>query len=412
MANDFYNVATDLQPFTRARSGVLDTEFAGIAAGFDKLPSESRVLSGNSNFVTAGGTANAITVSAPTTWTSYTGKDGYKLSIKITTANTSTVTLNVDGLGAKACVRLDGDALEADDLQANGIYDFFYNNSTGKFHVAAWNSFVTAAETAAASAATSESNAATSESNASTSESNASASAATATNYATKTDDYAAGTDNSSKSWAVGGTGNGQPSAGPAKDWAIKAEDSAVDGTNFSALHWSKKAEAWAASVNLPSITGNALKILRAKSDESGHEYVEQPYSQTAADGRFAQLAGGAAANFTAMPQVGGSPIVESGSNSDGEWTRWADGTQHISAQVDNGALSVGAFNTVTYNFPQPFSSGVHGGVSARGMPQDASNWVIYSAEGETVSSTKVVGVTSNATTTSKVTIFYYGRYK
>ena len=30
----------------------------------------------------------------------------------------------------------------------------------------------------------------------------------------------------------------------------------------------------------------------------------------------------------TAMPQVGGDPIVESGSNADGEWTRWADGTQ------------------------------------------------------------------------------------
>ena len=29
--------------------------------------------------------------------------------------------------------------------------------------------------------------------------------------------------------------------------------------------------------------------------------------------------------NFSTMPEVGGSPIVESGSNSDGEWTRWAD---------------------------------------------------------------------------------------
>ena len=45
-------------------------------------------------------------------------------------------------------------------------------------------------------------------------------------------------------------------------------------------------------------------------------------------------LAGGANANFTAMPQVGGDPIVESGSNSDGEWTRWADGTQIATAVV------------------------------------------------------------------------------
>src|SRR5690554_6272384 len=44
-------------------------------------------------------------------------------------------------------------------------------------------------------------------------------------------------------------------------------------------------------------------------------------------DARYAQLAGGAAANFTSMPQVGGDPVVESGSNSDGGWCRLADGT-------------------------------------------------------------------------------------
>ena len=31
---------------------------------------------------------------------------------------------------------------------------------------------------------------------------------------------------------------------------------------------------------------------------------------------------------FEAMPVSEGAPIVESGSNSDGEWTRWADGNQ------------------------------------------------------------------------------------
>lgn len=31
---------------------------------------------------------------------------------------------------------------------------------------------------------------------------------------------------------------------------------------------------------------------------------------------------------FPDMPTVGGAPIVESGSNSDGDWSRWADGTQ------------------------------------------------------------------------------------
>jgi len=56
----------------------------------------------------------------------------------------------------------------------------------------------------------------------------------------------------------------------------------------------------------------------------SDHVALADPHAQ------YAEIAGGAAANFTAMPQVGGDPIVESGSNADGEWTRWSDGTQVI----------------------------------------------------------------------------------
>ena len=64
--------------------------------------------------------------------------------------------------------------------------------------------------------------------------------------------------------------------------------------------------------------------------------------------GKFSSiLAGGANANFTAMPQVGGDPIVESGSNSDGKWTRWADGTQ----------MCLRGSNTYDITFPLAFVS-------------------------------------------------------
>ena len=53
----------------------------------------------------------------------------------------------------------------------------------------------------------------------------------------------------------------------------------------------------------------------------SDHVALADPHSQ------YAELAGGASANFTAMPQVGGDPIVESGTNSNGEYTKFADGT-------------------------------------------------------------------------------------
>ena len=75
--------------------------------------------------------------------------------------------------------------------------------------------------------------------------------------------------------------------------------------------------------------------------------------------GKFSSiLTGGANANFTAMPQVGGDPIVESGSNSDGEWTRWSDGTQIVTSTV-NYRDPVG-FRS--YDGPVAFLSGVVNG--------------------------------------------------
>ena len=62
-------------------------------------------------------------------------------------------------------------------------------------------------------------------------------------------------------------------------------------------------------------------------------------------------LAGGSNANFTAMPQVGGDPIVESGSNADGEWTRFSDGTQ-ICTGTDGAGIGA---TTFTLTFPNTF---------------------------------------------------------
>ena len=81
----------------------------------------------------------------------------------------------------------------------------------------------------------------------------------------------------------------------------------------------------------------------------SDHVALPDPHSQ------YAELSGAASANFTLMPQVGGDPIVESGSNADGEWTRWSDGTQICKTESPlNQTAKYGRFEM---NYPTPFSN-------------------------------------------------------
>jgi len=72
---------------------------------------------------------------------------------------------------------------------------------------------------------------------------NAATSATLAGNYANKVDGAVTGTEYSSKAWAVGGTGvTDTASRGAAKEWATAPEDDLVDGSEYSAKHYSAKA--------------------------------------------------------------------------------------------------------------------------------------------------------------------------
>jgi hypothetical protein len=65
------------------------------------------------------------------------------------------------------------------------------------------------------------------------------------------------------------------------------------------------------------------------------------------------------------MPQVGGDPIVESGSNADGEWTRWSDGTiaqwYLSSTSYTTASAKVNGFfnNGEAFTFPTAFNNSV-----------------------------------------------------
>lgn len=260
MANDYYTRTADLDPATLARSGVVEGQFDGVEAGFDLLPSITKTQSANPSFVAAGGTANAITVANPlSTWASYTGKDGYKINIQITTTNTSSVTLAVDGLATKACKRNDGTALQAGDLVAAGFYDFIYDETAGYFVCPeAINGVLTDATAQAVAAAASASSASTSASTATTQASSATSSASSAS---------------TSASTATTQASNASASATLASQWASNPEDDDVTGGEFSAKHYSIKAAASAATAGANmagQINGATAKSPLVDNDEFG----------------------------------------------------------------------------------------------------------------------------------------------
>ncbi|GHE51052.1 hypothetical protein GCM10019059_07810 [Camelimonas fluminis] len=82
------------------------------------------------NYRVAAGTANALTVTLDPAPPSYAALTGAPIRIKVSANNTGAVTLNVNGLGAKAITRADGTALAANDLVSGAILDFVYDGTS------------------------------------------------------------------------------------------------------------------------------------------------------------------------------------------------------------------------------------------------------------------------------------------
>lgn len=121
--------------------------------------------------------------------------------------------------------------------------------------------------------------------------------------------------------------------------------------------------------------------------------------------------------NFHKMPQVVGDPVVESGSNADGYWTKWADGTVIMSASVpvpDNN-------NTGTdFTFPQAVvSTGADLSIAAGGTGNasggTASSFavetgIVNTTSGRTKALIHTATTITNPNTTVRVSI--KGRWK
>lgn len=83
---------------------------------------------GHVPYVVDSGTANAKVVVLPKNPTSYI--DGMAIAFKNAVLNTGAVTINVNGLGAKAIVKSNGNALTSGNLKANSVYTLRYNGTS------------------------------------------------------------------------------------------------------------------------------------------------------------------------------------------------------------------------------------------------------------------------------------------
>ena len=253
---------TDILPITKALSASLNNLDAATAAAFALLPDETRLKNGTDHFAVDTGAVNAFLVAMPQAPASYV--DGLAITFRPLNTNTAACTINVNSLGVKSIRRIDSSALVAGDIYVGVPVPLIYSTATGFFHLPA-NAILSATQAAASAvaaaasavaAASSESSAATSASTATTQASTATTQATLAADYATKTTDYVTATDNSAKSWALGGTGNGQPTAGNSKAWATTLTTT-VDGSDYSAKEFAigdvtvsgGSAKAWATDV-------------------------------------------------------------------------------------------------------------------------------------------------------------------
>ena len=115
------------------------------------------------------------------------------------------------------------------------------------------------------------------------------------------------------------------------------------------------------------------------------------------------------------MPQVGGDPIVESGSNADGEWTRWSDGTQ-IAISIGNSTTPEASdLLALPYNEPASFTSLLH--FTVYGTASTHSYTGVNRTDSFTVlvgGSSVYLGFTANVTsaTINDLDVLLIGRWK
>jgi hypothetical protein len=212
----------------------------GIIARWDKDTNGS---------LTPGGTADVITIAANQTLSAY--YDGLVIAFEAAGTNTGAVTVNVDALGAKSIVKPDGSAMAAGDIVSGSKVIIIYDGTN--FQIVSFF-----ADTAQYSLSE---------------------------EWATKITGVVADSEYSSKAYAIGGTGvTDTAGKGAAKEWATAAEDDLVDGSEYSAKHYSIKSNASAvAAAASETAASNSETAAAASETAAGVSETNAAASEAAA---------------------------------------------------------------------------------------------------------------------------------
>lgn len=127
MSNDYFTEPSTPIDFTTARASVIRAVWGAIVAAFDKLPSLLSLRQMRWNYVTAGGTANALTATIDPAVPGYV--EGATFKVKAIALNTGPTTLNVNGLGSVGVVDMAGSALVGGEIVAGRVYEFIHDGT-------------------------------------------------------------------------------------------------------------------------------------------------------------------------------------------------------------------------------------------------------------------------------------------
>ena len=129
--NDYFIESFSGVPFGRARAQQPEDSFRAVQAAFAKLPREREIKENRVNFVIATATSNVLfAVDLPYRLPTATGYvDGLFIAVKMPVSNGGPSSVDVNGLGAKPILDIQGNELLEGQWEANAIIGLRYNES-------------------------------------------------------------------------------------------------------------------------------------------------------------------------------------------------------------------------------------------------------------------------------------------